>query len=122
MLAIIAADIDTRQRQGLIIMSNTEGQQSRREWFCRHDSPSLHVGDLKIIVPLSPRPQAKASIMKGHDPDGVAETEADHFMKCPGCEQWFDMRDLGQLLAHVHDQDIDIVEGPAPPPREGPVQ
>jgi hypothetical protein len=43
MLAIIGADIDTRQRQGLIIMSNTEGQQSRREWFCRHD-PSLHVG------------------------------------------------------------------------------
>jgi hypothetical protein len=60
--------------------------------------------------------------MKGYDPDGVAETDADHFMKCPGCEQWFDMRDLGQLLAHVHGQDIEIVEGSAPPPREGPVQ
>jgi hypothetical protein len=22
---------------------------------------------------------------RGIDPDGVAETEADHFMKCPGC-------------------------------------
>jgi hypothetical protein len=34
--------------------------------------------------------------MKGYDPDGIARTEADHFMKCPGCGQWFDMRDLGQ--------------------------
>ena len=50
--------------------------------------------------------------------DGAAETEADHFMKCPGCGQWFDMRDLGQVLAHVHDGDIEIAEGPAPP-REG---
>jgi len=24
-------------------------------------------------------------IPPGVDPDGVAETEADHFMKCPGC-------------------------------------
>jgi hypothetical protein len=37
----------------------------------------------------------------GFDPDGVAETEADHFMKCPGCGEWFDMRDLDQMLAHV---------------------
>jgi hypothetical protein len=22
---------------------------------------------------------------RGFDPDGVAETEADHFIKCPGC-------------------------------------
>jgi uncharacterized C2H2 Zn-finger protein len=32
----------------------------------------------------------------GVDADGVAQTEADHFMKCPGCGQWFDMRTLGQ--------------------------
>jgi hypothetical protein len=32
--------------------------------------------------------------MRGHDPDGIAQTEADHFMQCPGCGQWFDMRDL----------------------------
>jgi hypothetical protein len=51
----------------------------------------------------------------GVDADGVAQTEADHFMKCPGCGQWFDMRDLGQVLEHVHDGDIEIVEGSAPP-------
>jgi hypothetical protein len=56
----------------------------------------------------------------GFGPDGVAETEADHFMKCPGCGEWFDMRDLGQLLAHIHDQEIEIGEGPDPP-RERPL-
>jgi hypothetical protein len=48
----------------------------------------------------------------GIDIDGIAKTEADHFMKCPGCGQWFDMRDLGQVLAHVHDAEIEIREGP----------
>jgi hypothetical protein len=52
--------------------------------------------------------------MKGYDPDGVAETEADHFMKCPGCGQWFDMRDLSQVIQHVHDAEIEIGEGPEP--------
>ena len=57
----------------------------------------------------------------GIDPDGVTETEADHFMKCPGCGEWFDMRDLDQLLTHVHDAEIEICEGPTPPKREGPL-
>jgi hypothetical protein len=47
--------------------------------------------------------------------DGVAETEADHFMNCPGCGEWFDIRDLDQVLAHVHDAEIEISEGPEPP-------
>jgi hypothetical protein len=29
----------------------------------------------------------------GIDVDGTAQSEADHFMKCPGCGEWFDMRD-----------------------------
>jgi hypothetical protein len=58
----------------------------------------------------------------GIDIDGIAKTEADHFMKSPGCGQWFDMRDLGQMIAHVHDAEIEIGDGPTPPPREGPVQ
>jgi hypothetical protein len=32
------------------------------------------------------------------------------------------MRDLGQLLAHVHDQEIEIDEGSVPPQREQPLQ
>jgi hypothetical protein len=55
------------------------------------------------------------------DPHGPAQTEADHFMKCPGCGEWFDMRDLDQLLAQVHDAEIEICEGPTPPKREGPL-
>jgi hypothetical protein len=50
----------------------------------------------------------------GIDVDGVAETEADHFMKCPGCGEWFDMGDLGQVMAHIHDAEIEIGEGPLP--------
>ena len=28
----------------------------------------------------------------GIDADGFAQAEADHFVKCPGCNQWLDMR------------------------------
>jgi hypothetical protein len=57
----------------------------------------------------------------GTDADGIAQTEADHHMKCPDCGQWFDMRDLAQVADHIHDgSEIEILEGPGPPPREGP--
>jgi hypothetical protein len=36
-------------------------------------------------------------------------------MKCPGCGEWLDMRDLEQMSAHVHDAKIEIGEGPEPP-------
>jgi hypothetical protein len=39
---------------------------------------------------------------RGFDPDGVAETEADHFRNCPICGALLDMRDLAQMLARVH--------------------
>jgi hypothetical protein len=39
--------------------------------------------------------------MRGIDADGIAQTETDHFMKCPGCGEWFDMRDLDQVLARM---------------------
>jgi hypothetical protein len=58
-----------------------------------------------------PQAGAGSMIARGVDADGIVETEADHFIKCPGCGEWFDMRDLGQVLAHVHDQEIEISEG-----------
>jgi hypothetical protein len=67
------------------------------------------------------RPNGEIPRGNGIDADGVAQTEADHFMKCPGCGEWFDMHDLGQVLAHVHDAKIEIVEVPMPP-RENPLQ
>jgi len=51
----------------------------------------------------------------GRDADGVAQTEADHLGKCPGCGQRFDI----QVLLHFHDAEIEIGEGPVPPPRRG---
>jgi hypothetical protein len=38
----------------------------------------------------------KAGGYRGTDPDGVAETEADHFGNCPICGALLDMRDLTQ--------------------------
>ena len=54
----------------------------------------------------------------GTDGDGVAQTEIDHFGNCPVCGMLIDMRDLGHVLAHVHDQEIEMGEGPKPPRRE----
>ena len=42
-------------------------------------------------------------IKPGVDADGIAQTESDHFMKCPGCGEWFDMRDLGEVIEHMHE-------------------
>ena len=44
--------------------------------------------------------------------DGVAKTEADHFGNCPVCGALVDMRDFEQVLAHLHDAEIEICEGP----------
>ena len=41
----------------------------------------------------------KAGGYRGIDPDGVAETEADHFGSCPICGALLDMRDLTQCGA-----------------------
>jgi hypothetical protein len=50
----------------------------------------------------------------GVDVDDVAETKIDYFGNCPVCGALVDMRDLGQVLAHVHDAEIEIFEGPIP--------
>ena len=51
----------------------------------------------------------KAGKYRGINPD---------FMKCPGCGQRFDMRDLDQILLHFHDA-IEVSEGPEQPPPKG---
>ena len=45
--------------------------------------------------------------------------KADHFATCPGCGQWFDLRDLDQILVHFRDAEIEISEGPEPPQPKG---
>ena len=46
------------------------------------------------------------------DAGGIARTEADHHMKCPGYGQWFDMRDLEHVMAHLHGQEIEELDAP----------
>jgi hypothetical protein len=31
------------------------------------------------------------------------QTELEHFMRCPVCHKWFDMRDLVEAFEHYHD-------------------
>jgi len=41
----------------------------------------------------------------------------------PGLRAMFDMRDLGQVAEHIHDDsEIEVSEAPGPPPRDGSVQ
>jgi hypothetical protein len=51
----------------------------------------------------------------GRDADDVAQKELDHFGNCPICGALLDMRDLAQVLEHVHGQRIDIGVGDEPP-------
>lgn len=38
------------------------------------------------------------------EPDGwIPQTELEHFMYCPACHQWFDMRDLANVGLHWHE-------------------
>jgi hypothetical protein len=53
----------------------------------------------------------------GCEAEGIARTEADHFMQCPVCQQWFDMRDLGQVADHIHGSEIEFSDETAPAPR-----
>jgi hypothetical protein len=59
---------------------------------------------------LTHLPSLTATASKSHlsrDVDGAAKTELDHFGNCPFCEDLFDMRDLGQVMADVHAQEIE---------------
>jgi hypothetical protein len=46
----------------------------------------------------------------GRDADGMAGSELDHFGNCPYCDALVDMRDLAQVIEHVHDRWDEIVE------------
>ena len=47
-----------------------------------------------------------ASIPPGRPHGEPPANEADHFIQCPVCRTWIDMRDLGQILEH---EDMDCV-------------
>jgi hypothetical protein len=44
----------------------------------------------------------------GRDVNSPDRPELDHFELCPVCGQLFDLRDLSQVRAHLHEPDFDI--------------
>ena len=32
----------------------------------------------------------------------ISEAEREHFMQCPKCNHWFDMRNLDEVFSHEH--------------------
>jgi hypothetical protein len=68
-------------------------------------------------------PKAGARPMTGgYDPDGTTTDVADYFGNCSVCGALIDTRDLWMILAHLHGAQIEVGEGPTPPPREEPMQ
>ena len=55
----------------------------------------------------------------GFDPDGVANTEADHFSNCAVCRAYTTCATFAQMFAHVHDAEIEKVQ--SRPARGGPL-
>jgi hypothetical protein len=58
-----------------------------------------------------------AAVMKipgytGHDANNPDRPEIDPFGNCPVCGALVDMRDLGQVLAHMHGQEIEELNAP----------
>ena len=37
----------------------------------------------------------------------TARDEREHFIRCPTCGELIDMRDLGQVIDHLHGQDVE---------------
>jgi hypothetical protein len=46
-------------------------------------------------------PNVKPGKYIGKPKEWVPGSEADHFMQCPGCGEWIDMRDLGMAYQHA---------------------
>ena len=47
--------------------------------------------------------------------DADAQSEIDHYGNCPHCGALVDMRDLKQVIEHVHDRWDEIIEDGASP-------
>jgi hypothetical protein len=82
----------------------------------------LTQGVLPFIEPSARTSEVTAVVRTDYgrfEPGGLRDrTGADHFDKCPVGGALLDLRDQAQMLAHVHDAEIEICEGPGPP-RQG---
>lgn len=48
-----------------------------------------------------PKPSLPRGEVTGKPEGWTPACEVDHFMKCPDCGGWIDMRDLGMVLEHT---------------------
>jgi CRISPR/Cas system type I-B associated protein Csh2 (Cas7 group RAMP superfamily) len=49
---------------------------------------------------MAKAPLSLSSIPTGRRLGKLPKNEADHFIRCPVCAEWIDMRDLGQVIEH----------------------
>jgi hypothetical protein len=63
---------------------------------------------------IGDRPSPPIPRYTGRDADGESQTELDHFGNCPHCGELVDMRDLKQVIEHVHDRWDEITEDSSP--------
>jgi hypothetical protein len=54
---------------------------------------------------------------QGQPTGWVPNTEREHFMECPVCHLWFDMRDPNNIGNPIHGGKIEMVETFGPPTR-----
>jgi transcription initiation factor IIE alpha subunit len=46
-------------------------------------------------------------VTPGRPADGKELEERDHYIRCPICGEMLDMRDLGDVIDHLHGQEIE---------------
>jgi hypothetical protein len=56
-----------------------------------------------------PRRRPRRGEIIGQRVGGEPKDKSEHFIRCPDCGTWIDMRDLGQVLEH---------QGPVPHPKQ----
>ena len=122
LVASVVSMLELVERATSASVFRSSGSNVRRDFAGRptHARFRVRMMDDTGRSEREPAGRAEAMILRytGLDPDGVAKTEVDHFGNCPVCGGYIDMRDLAQMLAHIQDAEIEISDGPEPPPRQ----
>jgi hypothetical protein len=88
-----------------------------------HDGPTMfaRIGVMRALNRHVERVfNSDRKVLRRHRSSRRGRSRGRHFGNCPVSGAYLNMRNLGQLLVHVHDQEIEISEGPEPA-RQGPL-
>jgi len=61
----------------------------------REQEPVRAIDETRMKERRTTLPPVEPGKIIGQPKDWTPEGDADHFMQCPGCGEWIDMRDLG---------------------------